>query len=363
MSGMRFGNNNFVNTDNFLASSTFNSSYPIANIYDTRRGVYGSFRGNFIVTTGENNLYINDGTDKTITLTSAEYTGTTLAAHIQTQLNASSSNWTCTYSATTYKFTIDRSSGTKIIRLSVLTDAVWDMIGFTAATDTAAPYTSDAARIHHYEYLTIDLGINQEIGFVGLIGPINEKLGLSGTADVRIQGNNLNTWAAPATDVPLTIGGTGAFAFPDTSHRYWRLLVKDRGNPGGPAALKISYLSISTAVKFAVTSIANGFSVQYLDNSTVLVSENGTKYFDTRPKIWTLGGEIQIVYSDERRDLEQFFYDSGISQPFFVSIDPGLLVFEGHSEATKFVRFTDTPSLTHVIRDYFTASIAMEEVV
>jgi len=363
MSGMRFGNNNFINSDNIIASTTFNTSFPSANIYDTRRGIYGSFRGNFIVSSTENKIYINDGSNQTVTLTSAEYTGTTLAAHIQTQLNAASSNWTCTYSATTYKFTIDRSSGTKIVRLTQTTDAVWDMIGFTAAIDTAAPYTSDAARIHHYEYLTIDIGINQEIGFVGLVGPINEKLGLSGTADVRIQGNNLNVWTAPPTDVSLSIGGTGAFAFPDTSHRYWRLVIKDRGNPAGPTALKISYLTISTAVKFAVTSIANGFTVQYLDNSTVLVSENGTKYFDTRPKLWTLGGEIQFVYSDERRDLEQFFFDAGISQPFFVSVDPGLLVFENHGEVTKFVRFSDSPALTHIIRDYFNASIAMEEVV
>jgi hypothetical protein len=362
MSGIRFGNNNFLPTS-ILSSSTFNSSYPIANIYDDRRGVYGLFRGNFIVSATENKIYINDGTDKTITLTSAEYTGTTLASHIQTQLNASSSSWTCTYSTTTYRFTIDRSSGTKVVRVSQTTDAAWDMIGFTSATDTAGPYTSDEARIHHYEYLTLDLGINQEIGFVGIVGPIAEAFGFSGAADIRIQGNNLNVWTAPPTDEALSVDGTGAFAFPDASHRYWRLLIKDRANPGGPTALKIGFASVSTAIKFESTSISNGFNVRYQDNSTVLVSENGAKYFDLRPKVWTLSGEIQFIYDDERRDVEQFFYDNGIHDPFFMSIDPELLVFGGHSEVTKLVRFTETPSLTHIIRGYFSASLSVDEVV
>lgn len=361
MTRIRFANNNFVGSA--LTSSTFNASYPAANIYNTRRGVFGRFRGNFIVSADENKIYINDGSDKTATLTSAEYTGTTLASHIQTQLNAVSTNWTCTYSTSTYKFTIDRTAGAKILRFSVTAQAVWDMLGYTVATDTSALITSDESRIHHYEYVKLDLGVNQTIGFVGIIGPINEAFGLSESADVRIQGNNIDTWAAPATDIALTVGHTGAFATPDTAHRYWRLLIKDRGNAGGPDALKISYLSISTAITFEQTSISNGFDVSYVDNTTVFSSENGTKYFDTRPKYWALTGQIQFVLGDERREVEQFIYDAGVSVPFFMSIDPKLMTFESHSEATKFVRFTQAPSLTHIIRDYFTTSLAVEEAV
>ena len=361
MTRIRFANNNFV--DSALTSSTFNASYPAANIYDTRRGLFGRFRGNFIVSSTENKIYINDGTDKTITLTSAEYTGTTLASHIQTQLNASSSSWTCTYSTSTYKFTINRTAGTKIVRFSVTAQAVWDMLGYTVAIDTAGPVVSDESRIHHYEYVKIDLGVNQTIGFVGIIGPINEAFGLSEDADVRIQGNNIDTWTAPATDVALSIDNTGAFATPDTAHRFWRILIKDRENTGGPDALKISYLSISTAITFEKTSISNGFDVSYVDNTTVLASENGTKYFDTRPKYWALNGQIQFVLGDERREVEQFIYDAGVSVPFFVSIDPKLMTFESHSEVTKFVRFSQAPTLTHIIRDYFTTSLAMEEAV
>lgn len=358
---IRFGNNNFVNADATMTYSTFNSSYPVARIYDPRRSIYSLFRGNFLIDATNNKIYINDGGDKTITLTSAEYTGATLATHIQTQLNASSSNWTCSYSSTTYKFTINRTSGTGVLKFTTTTTAAWDTLGYTTAVDTNVPVTSDESRIHTHEYIVLDLGTSQTIGFVGVVGPIDEEFGFSSYSTIKIQGNNTNTWTSPTTNVTLTRDSSGAFAFPDTSHRYWRLYFEDRENASGPTALKIGYISISTALTYAVTSIANGFSVEYVDNSSVIASENGTKYFDTRPVYWTLSGGIGLVSGTEMTDLQQFFFDTGITEPFFISIDPSLSVFSYHRDVTKLVRFSSVPTLTHVIRDVFNASIEVEE--
>lgn len=358
---IRFAHNNFFGAG--ATSSTMASGFPLANAYDTRRGKVAKFRGNFEVTSTANKIYINDGADVTATLTAAEYTGTTLAAHIQTQLNTVSSNWACTYSSTTYKFTISRSAGTAILKLSTTTDAAWDLIGFTALSDLpTSPFIADESRIHSEEWIKIDLGMIQEVGFFGFIGAITAPIGLSNGAVVKIQGNNIDVWTNPPTEVTATISG-GAFAMPDASHRFWRVSIKDRENPAGPSALAISYLSIASAVTFAVTNIANGFSISHTDPTIVSQSENGTKYFDIRPKYWNLSGEVQIVLGDERREFEQFAYDAGVSQPFFISVDPKLVTFSSHNEVTKFVYFNEPPQFQHIIRDYFNISLSVAEAV
>lgn len=360
---IRFANNNYL--DSTATHSTFDTSYPFANVYDTRRGVVGVFRGNFTITASVNDkIYINDGTDKTITLTAAEYTGTTLASHIQTQLNASSTNWTCTYSTTTYLFTINRTSGTAVLRFSQTTAAAWDTLGFVGTTDDSTPsFVSDESRIHSEEWIKIDIGVSQEIGFVGIVAPISEAFGISETATVKIEGNSIDDFTAPPTSVSLQVSDLGAFAYPDVSYRFWRLSIKDRQNPGGPSAIRIGYLSISSIVAVGNSSIATGFQAGYVDPSILLVSENGTRYHDLRQKYFTLTGEIQGTFGDSRRDLEQFFYDYGTSEPFFMSIDAGLKVFENQGEVTKLVRFESQPSLQNVIRDIFNVSLSVSEVV
>jgi hypothetical protein len=360
---IRFANNNFLVAGATITSSTFNTSYPIANIYDSRRGVYGSFRGNFLVVSTNKKIYINDGSAKTITLTEAEYTGATLASHIQTQLNASSSNWTCTYSSTTYKFTISRSSGTDDLVLSTTTDAAWDLLGITGSVQTTCPYTSDESRIHSHEWILVDLGLQHEIGLAGLVGPLGTELGLSATATVKIQGNNVDSWSAPTVDMAMSVNDIGSFAFPDATHRYWRLYIQDRENTDGPTALKIGSASISSTVELTSVNIANGFTMGFQDNADVFVSDSGARYFNTKPKPFYLSGELQAAFGSQRRELEQFFFDFGVSEPFFISIDPKLCVFANHTEVTKLVRFSEMPSLQHIIRDYFNVSLSVIEVV
>lgn len=360
---IKFANNNLIDADATLTSSTFATAQPLTNIYDSRRGVYGSPRGNFLVESTNCKLYINDGSNKTITLTQAEYTGATLASHIQTQLNASSSNWTCTYSSSTYKFTIDRSSGTETLRMTQTTDAAWDLIGFTGVTDVSATYTSDEPRIHSSEWIKIDLGASQEVNLVGLVGPVGEGLGLSSSATVKIQGNNIDSWSSPTVNETLELSDIGAFAYPDATHRYWRILITDRTNTGGPTAIKLGYVSISTAIDLTTVNIGNGFTTGYIDNSDVFVSDSGAKYFNVKPRPWYLSGDLQAAFGSQRRELEQFFFDYGITEPFFMSIDPTLGVFDYQHEVTKLVRFSSMPSLSHIIRDYFNVSIDVEEVI
>lgn len=96
-------------------------------------------------------LYINDGSAVAVTLTAGSYaTGALLATEVQTQLNAASSNWACTYSVSTRKFTISRSAGTAQLLWSTgvagsTARSVAVTLGFIHGTDKTAgsPYVSD----------------------------------------------------------------------------------------------------------------------------------------------------------------------------------------------------------------------------
>ena len=156
--------------------------FEFSSMWDGVRSRYWSPAGAFDIDATNNKLYINDGADKTITLTAGAYTYATLAAHIQTQLNASSSAWTATYSTTTLRFTLNRSSGTKTLRLSQTTAAVWDTIGYIGATDRTAGTAADEVRIHTSEWVKVDCGAPVAATGLAIFGPAGEPFCLTRSA-------------------------------------------------------------------------------------------------------------------------------------------------------------------------------------
>lgn len=360
---IKFASNNFFGVGTTMQTSTFQTAFPLANAYDKRRGLVAKFRGNFLITSENNLLYINDGSDKTVSIAVGEYTAAALATEIQTKLNAASSNWEFSHLAQ-YRFRLIRTSGGYTVRLSEQSNAVWDTIGYTGIVDTVnVNLNADELRIHGEEFIFLDLKYHHTINCVAIFAPINETLKLSPSATVKIQGNNINDWTSPTTSVDLKISESGAFAFPDESHRYWRLSIKDRENTGGTDALSIGYLSISSSVDLVNSSIAQGFNYNYVDNSIEMSSDFGSKYYDLRQKYFELSGQVQASFGNERRELEQFFYSTGRSDIFVISIDPQLKIFAEHGEVTKLVRFSEMPSLQNIVRDYFNVSFSVVEVV
>lgn len=107
----------------------------------------------FVVNAGNDtlNLTSSNGTD-TVTLTnSTGQTGASLAADLQTQLNASSvltgggaDTFTVTYDAPTDKFTIGINNG-KTVAISTAASTAAGILGFTTDPTSAASITSDSA--------------------------------------------------------------------------------------------------------------------------------------------------------------------------------------------------------------------------
>ncbi len=363
---LRFMNNNYM--ERSFTYSSQQTSFPATNATNTSRSRVWKPAGNFEITATNNILYINDGTNKTITLTVANYTYSTLASHIQTQLNASSSNWTCTYNnTTTYKFTINRTSGTAVLRKSQTTNAVWDTIGFVGTTDTSSvPFVADEQRNHTSEWVKCDVGVSQQATFAGILSGIDELFTLSETATVKCQANNIDFWDSPPVDITIAVGDTSALKFIDedntATYRFWRIKIIDRLNYLGPEGLKFAYIYVGDHTTITTSNMARGFTKELSDPSLLLQSETGALFFETRPRYMTIqGAVIQLLSGSEQRDIEQLFYDLGVRSPFFVSIDPGLEVSASLEELTRFVIMVRPPTFEHVIRNYYNISFEMRE--
>jgi hypothetical protein len=90
-------------------------------------------------------------------------------------MNAVSSNWSCTYSSTTYKFTISRSSGTAQLKFAGganVAKTVATMLGYIIADKSAgSPYVGDfAVEVERYAFgaLTDNLILKWETGANGI---------------------------------------------------------------------------------------------------------------------------------------------------------------------------------------------------
>ena len=351
--------------DNVCSVSSELTDFEKDNLFNDQRTLLFKFNGNFEITTSNQNLYVDA---LTITLTVGNYTAATLATHMQTQLNASSSGYTVTYSTTTYKFTITRTSAFTLA-LSSTTNAVWDDIGWVTSSDLtgSTSYTSEEMRVHTDEWIKFSFAGQTDVGFVGLVGDLNNALDISEYATVTLQGNNSDVWTSGsvAYETTLTRTTNGLFKFIDTETRqyqFWRIQIIDRTNPLGPN-LSLGYCYIGTFTNFS-HNIDVGFSASRIDNSSVFRSDGATLYFDSKVKNLALGNlRIAFLTTDDKLSLENLFNDKGVTQPFFISLDPQLAVSSGLDEFTKFVRFGSNISMNHIINSYYQCSFELVEVV
>lgn len=122
---------------------------------------------NYNVTSSNNIVPINDGSNKTVTITPGSYTAIQLALAIQTALNSSSSGWTCTYNANTYKITIS-GTATFVLRFgTVTTNSIARTIGFsnTDITFGSAATGESAVKLNFSNYFIVcpELGFTTEL--------------------------------------------------------------------------------------------------------------------------------------------------------------------------------------------------------
>jgi hypothetical protein len=357
MSTARFLENNFLTQTSLTINK---SSEDLANTFSKCltdiRSEYWFTTGNFTIPSGAE-IFINDGSNKTITLTAGNYTGATLASHVQTRLNASSSNWTCGYS--NLIFTIARSSSATL-RLSE-TSSVWEILGYFGTTDrVGTSFQADQTRIHTSEYLDIDFKAIRRITAACLFGEVNELLTMGTNAVVRVMGDNLNNFTTPAFTSVLTVATDGALSFFDESYRYWRVEIVD---PSATAHQKISYVYLGDHYAFQRTNVAKGFGKGFSDNTRVSRSINGTPYFDEGFITSSFSLSVNLLDKTEREQIERIYFRNKLTKAFILSIDPDTDISYSKDDWTKLVRFSGAPDETHTYCQYMSMKFSVEEVI
>ena len=369
---IRFANLNTIVADNNTTFSSEDSTDVFANVYDAKRNTYWTPTGNFDIDATNNKLYFNDGGNKTATIVVGAYaTGPLLATQIETQMNAVSSSWAVSYSAfggsTPGRFRIVRSSGSGTLQFSNQTNAIWDTIGFTTTVDLPHNRRSDQIRAHTTEWYMVDMGLPSQVRYVAMNGPSDEVVQYSASASVTLQGNNVDLWDSPPFEQAITVGDSGMFGnIPNSTnsiYRYWRVEIIDRENGSIVSSEgKISNIYLGDVTTPTGTNLASGFSRSQVDPSLQATSESGVIYFDTRNKYETFNGQsIQLLTTSDRNDLEQMFFDYGISTPFFVSIDPSIAVSDDIDDYNKWVYFAARPTFTHVFKNYYNMGLSLRE--
>lgn len=354
--------NQLITTSN-STTTLIDSSFPFSNMLEDGRFKITKFTGTFEIDATNQNLYINDGSFKTIQITIGQYSASDLATQIQTQLNSSSSNWTVSYSTTTYKFTLARSSGTKTLVLSNSSNAVWDSLGFVGTTDQDAS-EADEQRNHTKEYIEIDLGTNaNEVGFFGLLTPADTAFPISENATVELLVSNLQNWSLPARTITPTRNDFGMFAFlddQDSRYRYWRLEITDRQNINGPG-FEFSNIYLGTYTTLANRNVNSGFVKNWIDPSDTFRAESGATYSNIRQRYLQLDS-LTINYMDQsdRKKLEQLYYDFGRHKPFWISLDP-LENCSTIEELTRYVYFNLDPSFSHFKSSVYSMSFSVRD--
>lgn len=363
---IRFCNNNYADGATVTTSSE-QTSLEASNAAKEERWKIWSPSGHFEITSSNNSIYINDGSDKTVTITTGDYTTPeSLASEMATQLNASSSGWIVSYGGD--KFTIQRTSSATV-RFSQTTNALWDTIGFTGSTDlTDTGWQADEQRNHTEEYITFDMGTSLLPTFFAAIGPIDEVFSLSSTGTIKLQANSVDSWSSPPIDITLTVNDTGIMRFLDddvsVGYRFWRLYFQDKYNTVGATGFKLAHIYIGDHLTLTSSNVARGFQRTWQDLSSIVVSKSGTKFFDIQPKraVWT-GLRCQFITNVDMPDLEQFAFDYARSKPFYLSIDPGLDVSTDVEDLTRYMYFRSEPQFEHIKTSVYSMSFSVEEVI
>lgn len=361
------------NSAELLAASIDYSSalaaFPSTNATNKFRTKVWNVQGYFNITATNQELYINDGSDVTVSITIGEYTSpAALATQIQTDLNAASSNWTVSYSTTTYMFTIS-NSGSVTLRYSQTSSSIWDDIGYTGTIDvTSTSFVADEQRNHTEEHAIYDLGYQGEINFIGVIGPLDEEFSISSGATITLSGNNINSWSAPPFTTTLNRYDGGIFAFldetSDTKFRYWNLKIVDKYNTGGPEAIRISHIYLGDYITSTARNIDRKFNKASVDPSKVSVSESGALYFDKKTNYMTFTNMKMIYLSRSDKDTITDMYNFlGTTTPFYISIDPTACITDNLDELTRYVVFSKEPVFSHLYDDKFSVSLEVKEVV
>jgi len=200
------------------------------------RSRYGTGSGNGLFVIDSSNKYIDfdeGGAEMTAVLTEGTYNGNSLAAEVQTQLNAQSGGFTASYSETDARFTIS-DSGAFTLRWNTGTNSAnsaGSTLGFDVSADDSgsSSYESDYRRIHYPAcYASNNLSGAYSIDFIAILNH-----NISSSATIKAIGADDEDFTTNKVEEIVTYNENDIFYFFDSAEtkQYWKIEIQDPANP------------------------------------------------------------------------------------------------------------------------------------
>jgi hypothetical protein len=354
-----------------LTATSSSASFPVNNLTDYIRAKEWRSSGNFTIT--DSNKYIDfkessGGAEATATLTTGDYTSTTLATEIKTRIEAVSPNartYTISYSSTTGKWSITGETYLDILFSSGTnaSNSVGASIGYASSDYTGAvTYTSANTAIHTHEAIEIDLKSTEEIDTVALLFDLDGGSNLTSSAVVKIQANATPEWSSPAVDVTLSFDNTyGIYTHyftTDQSYRYWRVYIADPSNTDLYVAIGKIILGKGTTLS---RSIDIGFALTWNDYSQITSNDFGHQYVDLYPVRKELTFNYNVLSYADIQTLEGIFLRNKQAVPVFCALD-GVEDIYDKDHFVIYGRLNKKFTNNHLFIGYFKAGLSVEEI-
>jgi len=370
---MRFINFNLAQDDATVVTSSSNkSNYPALNIkHEFRNKIWRSnANGYFLVNSSNNKIDFKEtamGGELTATLTSGNYTASTLAAEIKTQMESVSvDTFTVTYSQVTGLWTI-ASSGSYLSLLinsgtNQANNTLKNSLGYSNTDRTGqVSYVGTTVAIHTQEHITFDMITSEDVDSVCLLWPKEDGIKLSSTAVLKVQANATNSWTSPAVDQTLTINNTyvvaSHFFSTPQSYRYWRIVIIDPTNANLEVTLGVAVIGKSLDIQ----NPDIGFEFEVADQSKVVTNAFGNQYVDEYPSKSTLSIKYGLLDYDEAQALENAYRINGTRIPVFVTVDHEDTTFD-KNHFLIYGKMVKPQKISQIHYKYFGSDLVVEEI-
>lgn len=361
---MRFMTNNFLESGySALDVSSSADGFFISTALDPKqRTKVFRFGGRFTIDSSNNKIYVGG---VTYTLDNGEYTGSTLASHIQTKIAASGVS--VIYSSVNFDFSFSKVTNFTL-NLATTANSVWQTLGFSTGVNfTGTLKDADSTRMHWpNEKISIDFGYQAPIGFVGLIGDLGQELRIPSGATINFKANTVDDETSALIDVTIPWYERGAFRFiDDIAGDGWQFVWLTITCPTASIPIDIGYLYIGDYSSFPEDrNIGTGFEETLTDMSMISRSDAGQIYGNPRTPMRSYSSlQVAIAKKEVTAFLKNIYKLKQLDTPFFICLDPTTYLSNEFDEHLALVRFKEPPTYRHVIRDRFMVGFSVEEAV
>lgn len=358
-----------------VASSVYatseNVEFPASNMTRFSRSKPWRSSGYFEVRSTNQKLDFKDasaGPELTATLTVGNYTPTSLASEIKTQMEAVGAQvYTVSFSATTGKWTITTDGSDLELLASSGSNSgtsIFSSIGFTGSDFVGnVSYTSPKIALHTVERLIVDLRTEEEIDSVALLFDPTVGTKLSENATVTLKGSATSSFEGAGVYSQALSFDQEEQVFSlylDTAQefRYWCIEISDAENA-------YTYVELHTIFIGKKISLTRGPEIGFVfgenNQSSIQRTSYGHAYFDTYPDRRSIQFLLNTFEDSDLNQLDKTFRRTGNAAPILVSLDSdGDLVSK--DKFTIYGVLTGSLGFTNLVRDRFSAQLFLDEV-